>query len=143
MKCSGNNVLLVSCSGDLKKIARQIQRTVLPILVEWGISEVALPNEWRLQRQCRELYRRSPHGFLIHRSVTDMDPDCDQIAVPRVSVYFPEEGVPFDRNLLQIDRPAHIIFCDSQIRDPRRPQEHFFDRASHISYTNVLGNLQS
>ncbi len=145
MEHSENNVVLVSCDGDLKKIGRQLQRTVLPTLVEWGISEVALPNDWLSQRSCQELYRRSPHRFLIHRSVDDMDPRRDQIEVPRVTVFFPEDedDTPFRRELLQIERPMHIIFCGSQVGDPRRPRERFFDRATHVSYANVLGSLHS
>lgn len=145
MEHSYNNVVLVSCDGDLKKVGRQLQRTVLPTLVEWGISEVALPNDWLSQRSCQELYRRSPHRFLIHRSVDDVDPRRDQIEVPRVTVFFPEDDddTAFPRELLQIERPMHIIFCSSQVGDPRRPREPFFERATHISYANVLGSLQS
>lgn len=145
MEHSQNNVLLVSCEGDLKKVRRQLQRTVLPTLVEWGISEIALPDAWLSQRSCQELYRRSPHGFLIHRSVDDMDLSRDQLEVPRVTVFFPEDedDRPFPRQLLQIERPMHLIFCGSQVEDPRRPREPFFDRATHVSYANVLGSLQS
>lgn len=143
MKLSSNNTLLVSCEGDLQKVERQMQRIVLPALVESGIVEVALPPEWELQRNCRELFRKSPHGFIIHRSPDDMDRRRDQIAVPRVTVYFPEENSPFNGQLLQIDRPIHIIFCRSDVTAPQRPHTRFFDLAQHISYTQVLGSLQS
>ena len=139
----GNNLLLVSCDGDLRKLGRQIQRNVLPVLVKWGISEVALPEEWRSQRSCQELYRESPHRFLIHRSMTDFDQHGNQIAVPRVTVFFPDEDVPFDTRLFQMERPLHIIFCDSRVKDPRRPCELLFDRAHHINYPTVLESLQS
>jgi ATP-dependent DNA helicase RecQ len=140
-----DNFLLVSCDGDLKVVGRQLQRTVLPSLVELGISEVALPDGWLSQRSCKDLYRKSPNRFLIHRSISDMDIRQDQIKVPRVTVFFPEgkEDAPFPVEFLQIDRPLHIIFCSSQVGDPRRPSERYFDRAMHVSYANVLGSLQS
>lgn len=143
MRLNGNEVLLVSCEGDLQTIVRQLQRTVLPTLVESGIAEVALPHAWDSQRTCQELYRKSPHGFLIHRAADDVDRRREQIAVPRVTVFFPETNTPFNDQLLQIDRPLHIIFCRSDVRDPNRPNEHFFDRAHHLSYTHILGSLQS
>jgi len=139
----GNNLLIVSCEGSARHFGRQIQRNVLPTLVKWGISEVALPEEWRSQRHCQELYRDAPRRFLIHRSMMDFDEHRDQIAVPRVTMFFPDDAVPFDTRLLHISRPLHIIFCASQIKDPERPRELWFDRTRHVSYSTVLESLQS
>ncbi|MDA1015950.1 MAG: protein DpdF [Planctomycetota bacterium] len=144
MRHSESNVLFVSCPKSLREIKTKLQREILPTFVKWGISEVALPDDWLSRRSCQELYRRSPHRFLIHRSVDDMDSRRDQIEVPRVTVFFPEDDdTPFPRELLQIERPMHIIFCSSRVRDPWRPREPFFDRATHVSYANVSGSLQS
>ncbi|MFN9374244.1 MAG: protein DpdF [Planctomycetaceae bacterium] len=142
---SRNNVVLVSCDGDLGKIGRQLQRTVLPTLVEMGVTEVALPKDWMSQQSCRDLYGRSSLRFVIHRSNDDIDSRRDQIKVPRVTVCFRDDDpvALFPLDLLQIERPLHIIFCSSQAGDSRHPGQAFFDRAAHISYRSFLGSLQA
>jgi ATP-dependent DNA helicase RecQ len=145
MTHTDDNVLLVSCAGELKTVRHQLQRHVLPSLVKWGISEIALPNDWSVQKACRDLYRYSPHRFLIQRSIDDMDRHRDQIEVPRVTVFLPEDddGSPLPRHLLQIERPIHMIFCSSRVGDTRRPRERLFDRATHVSLENVQRSLGS
>lgn len=149
MKLSGNNLLFVSCPTTSKDIERQLIRTHLPRLIEWGITELAVPDHWWQQKPCREWYRKSPHRFVIQRSMTDFDEQYLQLKVPRVTVFFPDDDRPFDRRLLLLDRPLHIVFLPESIKDSGRrgtqqtPLDDFFERASHVSYVGFLGRLQS
>jgi len=148
MSLSQNNLLLVACPPDLKEIDRQLQRLVLPRLVTLGISEIALPAHWQQQRAIRDLYLKSPQRFVIHCPMTDCTPAGQQLWVPRVTVFLPDDGRPFDLGLLHIARPLHIIFASATVKDPRRregpnkPLDNYFERASHISYESLLGRLQ-
>lgn len=138
-----NGLLFVACSGEADRVTRRIQRDVLPLLVQSGIAEVAVPDGWSSQRICRELFQRTPRSFVIHRASGDYDVRRDQIRVPRVSVLDPDHDGPFDPSLLHIERPIHIVLCSERITTRDRPADRFFDRASHISLEMLLEVLQS
>lgn len=135
-------LVLVACSRSEpeRSFQRKLVRFVLPKLVRLGVREIAMPEQYQTDRYCRELYRHSPQGFVIHRDICQMDERRTDLFVPRVSLFLTSSAEPIPEDLVNLDRPRHIIFAWDDVPNRSRSGLHF-DRTPHSRFNDVLGRL--
>ena len=136
-------LLLVACSVNDRgpRFRRKLCQFVLRSLVRQGLREIAAPVDWRQDRNILELYQQSDRRFLIHRDLNERDRHRTQLAVPRVTLFLQEPIEPIPDELINLDRPLHVIFAWEDTPDGHRPESRFFDRAVHLSFDDLLRRL--
>ena len=137
------NLVLVACprSGSGTIFLKKLFQFVLRKLVHLGIREIAAPAGLQSDKQCRELYRHSSSGFLIHRTLSETDKLRTDLKIPRVTLFLTDSVEPIPEVIINIERPLHVIFAWDDTPDRNRPESRLFDRAVHSRFNDLLGRL--
>ena len=134
----------VSCPIDDQRMFRKrLLQFVLPRLAERGIREFAVPSTIANEKPYRQVYRHVPERFAIHREMYDADPLRIQIRVPRVTLFLPTERTPVPADVINLDRPLHIVFAWADTPDADRPNQRMFDRTVHTQFNDLVARLGS
>lgn len=122
---------------------RNLLKFVCAPLVRMGIREFCVPDNWREEREYRDLHRHSSDRFVIHRPEDDFDERRIQAGVPRVTILDPDRPIaPIPQPLFLIDRPWHMVIAPDDLPDAHASGS-YFDRADFIRYDNLLLKLNS
>ncbi|HEX8441711.1 protein DpdF [Archangium sp.] len=115
---------------------------LLGVLAARGFLEVATGQLLAEQKEARELWRKSPLRFLIHRDIGEEDAPSGEPLVRRVSVIEPqEERKPSLSYLLSLERPAHILVLPNDVLEPNGRGRRLVDLLEHMSLDLFLRRL--
>jgi hypothetical protein len=115
---------------------------LLGVLTARGFLEVATGQMLAEQKEVRELWRKSPLRFLIHRDIDEQDAPSGEPLVRRGSVIEPqEERKPPLSYLFSLDRPAHILVLPDDVLEPGDRGRRLVDLHEHMSLDLFLRRL--
>lgn len=122
---------------------RNLLKFICAPLVQMGVREFCVPDNWREEREYRELHRHSSDRFVIHRPEDDFDERHIQAEVPRVTILDPDRPIaPIPQPLFLIHRPWHMVIAPDDLPDAYASGR-YFDRAAFIRYDTLLLKVNS
>ena len=126
LSCSHSERELTNrCLLFIKKLARR------------GVDEFAIPDKWKSKRDWKRIHESSDRRFITNSSLYSYDRCKNELRLPRASFLCDNPTPVIPRDLINIDRPFHIIFApdDAVDAETRRP---FFNTNSYIDdYTLI------
>lgn len=115
---------------------------LLGVLAARGFLEVATGRMLSEQKEVRDLWRKSPLRFLIHRDITDEDSPSGEPSVCRISVIEPQEDRgPHLSYLFSLDRPSHVLVLPADFPEPGSRGRRLIDLREHIHLDLFLRRL--
>jgi ATP-dependent DNA helicase RecQ len=138
------SIVYVACSRDDSTLASGdgFIRQVLRRLAALGILEFAIPDDWMKCSEWQRLYTASRNQFLIGRQLRDLDTLENQLRVPRVTCFLPNELISIPSRLTSLPRPMHIVFTDKNTPHVDYPHKKLFDYVPRTDLNDVLWRLQ-
>jgi hypothetical protein len=134
--------VFVSCPVENERMFRKrLLQFVLPRLAQLGIREFAAPADLTEERAYRQLYQRAQERFVVHREIDDGDLLRIQPRVPRVTLFLPMQRIPLSREIVNIERPLHLVFAWEDTPDRDRPGARLFDRTVHTRFNELVARL--
>jgi superfamily II DNA/RNA helicase len=140
---TGKSLLFVACprSENGRMFRKKLFQFLLPALVRCGVREISAPAELQKDTNCRTLYRHSPNRFILHRDLGDRDKFRADLFLPRVTLFLTDSKDSLPEEIINIERPLHVVFAWDDIPDRARPDSRFFDRSVHTTFNGLLGRL--
>jgi len=115
---------------------------LLGVLTARGFLEVATGRMLAEQKEVRDLWRKAPLRFLIHRDINEQDEPSGEPLVRRGSVIEPHEERKEPLSyLLSLDRPAHILVLPDDVLEPGNRGRRLVDLHEHMSLDLFLRRL--
>ena len=97
----------------------------------FGVRELALqPSLRRLQPRLSELHKSTNDSVLVLRNLNDNLSASNTLPLARATVLLPWGEKRFPDGLFLLDRPLHLVFAPSNVRDPKHPLRLYRDTAS-------------
>lgn len=130
--------------GDRQSLSVWRRKTIdlLGVLVARGFLDVATGRMLSEQKEIRDLWRKSPLRFLIHRDIADEDSPSGEPFVRRVSVIEPQEDRQHHLSyLFSLDRPSHILVLPASFPEPGGRGRRLIDLHEHIPLDLFLRRL--
>jgi hypothetical protein len=101
-------------------------------VASFGVRELALQGCLRQSQPAfSELHRWTNDRVLVLRDLDDPLVAPDALPLARASVLMPWRDQPFPERLLLLERPLHLIFAPSGVRDARHPLRLYRDTATN------------
>lgn len=80
-------------------------------LARRGIDEFAIPEDWKSKRDWKSIHEYSPRRFVVANRIDSYDLRRNDLRLPRASFLFDTPSPIIPRDLINMDRPFHIIFA--------------------------------
>lgn len=107
------------CLDIIKKLARR------------GVDEFAVPEAWKSKRDWKRVHEYSPRRLVVASSLRSYDPRKNDLRLPRATFLFDEASPVIPRELINMDRPFHIIFAPDDAIESGTGRE-FFSTHHHL-----------
>jgi superfamily II DNA/RNA helicase len=109
-------------------------------LVERGIDEFAIPEEWKSKREWKRVHEFSKRRFVVTNPLNDYDPRKNDLRLPRATFLFAKIAPIIPRELINMDRPFHIIFAPEDALEPSTGR-YFFNTHPHVRDYDLVQRL--
>ncbi len=109
-------------------------------LVGRGIDEVAIPSEWMKKREWKAIHESSPRRLVVGSPVSSYDVGKNDLRLPRATFLFEDPFPVVSRELINMERPFHIIFAPEDAVEPETGRK-FFSTRLHIHDYDLIQRL--
>ena len=106
-------------------------------LVGRGIDEVAIPSEWMNKRDWKAIHESSPRRLVVASPVSSYDLRKNDLRLPRATFLFENPSPVIPRDLINMERPFHIIFAPEDAVEPGTGRKFFSTRPNIRDYDLV------
>lgn len=138
------DLLVVRCDAEVSHDKRErMMWMLLKRLVERGIDEIAVPEEWKRASDWKRIHEYSPRRFVIGSPLAGPLDSGPELELPRATFLFnhPTPVVPY--SLIGLDRPLHLLFLPSNAVEEGPGRRPFFDRNRAVSEAFVRERLRA
>lgn len=105
-----------------------------------GVDEFAVPEAWKSKRDWKRVYEFSPRRFVVGSSLDFFDLRKNDLRLPRATFLFDEPSPVIPRELINMERPLHIIFAPDDALEPRTGRR-FFSTHHHVRDYDLVQRL--
>lgn len=106
-------------------------------LVGLGVDEIALPIAWQKKREWKSIHESSPRRLVVGSGLSSYDPRKNDLRLPRATFLFDEPTPVVPRELINMERPFHIIFAPEDAVDSSTGRMFFSTRPNIRDYELV------
>ena len=111
---------------------RLLLKALRSAIASFGVRELAVQQSVRHARPAfSELHRWSDDRVLALRDLSDTLPSPDTLSLARATVFMPWSDQPLPDELWLFERPLHLVFASSNIRDGHHPLRLYRDTATN------------
>lgn len=106
-----------------------------------GVDEFAVPETWKSKSEWKRIHEFSPRRLVVGSSIASHDPCKNDLRLPRAT-FLTDATLPSTLgDLINMERPFHVIFAMESAIDPktRRP---FFSTHFHIRDYDLVQRLR-
>lgn len=101
-------------------------------VASFGVKEVALHSSLKESPAgFSELHRLASDRILVMRDLSESPAAPDTLPLPRATLLMPWADDPLPDNLLVLERPLHLVFAPTSIRDAQHPLRLYRDTATN------------
>jgi len=100
-------------------------------LASRGVDEFAIPDEWKSKRDWKRVHELSPRRLIVASPLGFYDHRRNDLQLPRATFLFDCPSPVIPRDLINMERPFHIIFAPEDAVEAGT-QKSFFSTHHHI-----------
>jgi ATP-dependent DNA helicase RecQ len=117
------------CMNMVKKLAAR------------GIDEFAIPDEWKSKSAWKRVHEASPRGFVIASPLGEYDHRKNDLRVPRATFLFNNQSPLVSREIINMDRPFHVIVVPENAREAGTERPFFTAVNNYIHDHDLIRRL--
>ncbi|TWT52264.1 protein DpdF [Allorhodopirellula solitaria] len=106
-------------------------------LVGRGVDEIALPVAWQKKREWKSIHDSSPRRLVVGSCLSSYDPRKNDLRLPRATFLFDTPTPVIPRDLINMERPFHIILAPEDAVDSATGRKFFSTRPNIRDYELV------
>jgi hypothetical protein len=106
-----------------------------------GVDEFAVPESWKSKNEWKRVHEFSSRRLVVGSAIESCDLWENDLRLPRATFLLEATLPPTLRNLINMDRPFHIIFAMENAIDPQTGRR-FFSTHSHIRDYDLIQRLR-
>ena len=103
-------------------------------LVGRGVDEIALPKAWQKKKEWKSIHELSSRRLVVGSPINTYDPRKNDLRLPRATFLFEESAPKIPRELINMERPFHIIFAPEDAVEPETGRKFFSTRPNLRDY---------
>ncbi len=103
-------------------------------LVRRGVDEIAMPLAWMNKRNWMSIHECSPRNFVVGSCLSLYDQRKNDLRLPRATFLFEETAPVISRELINMERPFHIILAPEDAIDFETGRRFFSTRPNIRDY---------
>jgi len=100
-------------------------------LASRGVDEFAIPDEWTSKREWKRVHELSPRRLIVASALGFYDQRRNDLRLPRATFLFDDPMPVIPRDLINMERPFHIIFAPEDAVEAGT-KKNFFSTHHHI-----------
>jgi ATP-dependent DNA helicase RecQ len=105
-----------------------------------GVDEFAIPEDWKSKRDWKCVHDYSPRRLVVANNLDSYDVHKNDLRLPRASFLFDKPSPIVPRDLINMDRPFHIIFAPEDAVEAGTGKN-FFSTHHHIRDYDLMQRL--
>lgn len=105
-----------------------------------GVDEFAVPEDWKSKRAWKGIHDHSPRRFVIASSLHSYDLRKNDLRLPRATFLFNEPSPVVPRELINMERPFHIIVAPEDAVESGTGKR-FFSTRHHVRDYDLVQRL--
>ncbi len=105
-----------------------------------GVDEFAVPETWKSKKDWKRIHEFSPRRLVVANSLTSYDFHKNDLRLPRATFLFDGEAPVIPRELINMERPFHIIFAPEDAIEPGTGRQ-FFSTHHHVRDYDLVQRL--
>ncbi len=109
-------------------------------LVDLGVDELAVPEEWKSKRKWMRVHEFSKRQFVVVNPLNHYDHRKNDLRLPRVTFLCAKTTPVISRELINMERPFHIIFAPDDALE-QTTGRNFFSTRPHVHDYDLLQRL--
>ena len=128
-------VSVANSQSDRERVSHCLD--IIRQLVGRGVDEVAIPREWMNKREWKAIHDASPRRFVVGSPISSYDLRKNDLPLPRATFLFGNPSPVVPRDLINMERPFHIIFAPEDAVEPETGRKFFSTRPNIRDYELV------
>jgi len=109
-------------------------------LVGRGVDEFALPEAWKSKKDWKRVHEYSPRRLVVSSSLDSYDLCKNDLRLPRATFLFDGPSPVIPRELINMERPFHIIFAPDDAVESGTEKK-FFTTHHHVRDYDLVQRL--
>lgn len=105
-----------------------------------GVDEFAIPEDWKSKRDWKMIHDYSPRRFVVASRLDSFDLRRNDLRLPRASFLLDRPSPTIPRELINMDRPFHIIFAPEDAVEAETGKN-FFSTHHHVRDYDLIQRL--
>ena len=105
-----------------------------------GVDEFAIPENWKSKRDWKRIHDYSPRRLVVANRIDSYDLRRNDLRLPRASFLFGQPSPTIPRELINMDRPFHIIFAPEDAVEAGTGKN-FFSTHHHVRDYDLIQRL--
>ena len=105
-----------------------------------GVDEFAVPEEWKSKRNWKRVHEFSPRRFVVASPLDSYDHPKNDLRLPRATFLFANSAPVIPRDLINMERPFHIIFAPEDAIESGTSRR-FFSTHHHVRDYDLIQRL--
>lgn len=109
-------------------------------LVGRGVDEFAIPEAWKSKRDWKSIHESSPRRLVVGSPLSSYDLRKNDLRLPRATFLFNEPSPIIPGELINMERPFHVIFAPKDAIDYATGKK-FFSTHDHVRDYEIIQRL--
>jgi len=130
----------VDCSRSERERVKLCLR-IIQQLAARGVDEFAIPNEWKSKRDWKRVHEFSPRRFVVASPLESYDHRKNDLRLPRATFLLGNPSPVISRELINMDRPFHIIFASEDAKEEGTERPFFSTHNNYIRDYDLVQRL--
>jgi hypothetical protein len=127
-----------SSYGDGERLAMCLD--LIQKLAARGVDEFAVPEEWKSKRNWKRVHEFSPRRFVVASPLGSYDHVKNDLRLPRATFLFASAAPVIPKELINMERPFHIIFAAEDAIESGTGRK-FFSTHHHVRDYDLIQRL--